>query len=476
MRKVLEYISQNKEGESIQTHSVSLTEGTVVRSLVRFSIPILLSNLLQQLYNSIDSAVLGKFAGAGALAAVGSTGALCNLLIGFFLGVATGTNVLYAMHFGAGDSRGLKKLIDSAMVISLLISVFITVFGIVFSEKLLIRMNTPAELIAPSKEYLVIFLSGTVANMVYNTGAGIIRAEGDSVRPLIYLAIGGAGNLIADILFVAFFHWGVAGAAWATVISQTVTAVLVVHRMTAFNSDYAFRPLHMRPDRLAMWDIIRISVPCGLQNAMYNISNLLVQIKINAFGTKAMAGVTAYGKIDAFIYMPMNALSLAVSTFIGQNIGAGKYSRMKKGIMACVWMGIGISAILCLGTFFGYDYFVRLFTDDTEAIAYGRQMMLFIVPVVWFYSLTDTYGGAIRGSGQTVPVTVILAVCICAFRILWLQTMLHFINDIRIVYACYPLSWILCSVVTMLYFYRKSTVWRTIRNLEKEAAAESANS
>lgn len=441
-----------------------------MRSIVRFAIPILLSNLLQQLYNSIDSAVLGRFAGADALAAVGSTGALCNLLIGFFLGVATGTNILYAMHFGAGDSKGLKKLIDSAMVLSFAISAFITAFGIGFSEKLLILMNTPSELIAPSKEYLIIFLAGTIANMVYNTGAGIIRAEGDSVRPLVYLLIGGMGNLVADILFVAVFHWGVAGAAWATVISQVVTAVLVVLRMMKFAPEYAFRPLHMAPERLAMWDIIRISIPCGLQNAMYNISNLLVQIKINSFGTKAMAGVTAYGKIDAFIYMPMNALSLAVSTFIGQNIGAGKYSRMKKGIMACVWMGLGISALLCMGTFFGYEHAVRLFTDDAEAIAYGKQMMHFIVPVVWFYSVTDTYGGAIRGSGQAVSVTVILAVCICAFRILWLQIMLHFVNDIRIVYACYPLSWILSSFVTMWFFYRKSTVWKTICNLEKGSA------
>ena len=438
-----------------------------MRSIVRFAIPILLSNLLQQLYNSIDSAVLGRFAGADALAAVGSTGALCNLLIGFFLGVATGTNILYAMHFGAGDSKGLKKLIDSAIVLSLVISAFITVFGIGFSEKLLVLMNTPSELIAPSKEYLVIFLAGTVANMIYNTGAGIIRAEGDSVRPLVYLLIGGVGNLVADVVFVAVFHWGVAGAAWATVISQVVTAVLVVLRMMKFAPEYAFRPLHMTPDRLALWDIVRISVPCGLQNAMYNISNLLVQIKINAFGTKAMAGVTAYGKIDAFIYMPMNALSLAVSTFIGQNIGAGKYRRMKKGIMACVWMGLGISAALCLATFFGYDYAIRLFTDDREAIAYGKQMMLFIVPVVWFYSVTDTYGGAIRGSGQTVAMTVILAVCICTFRILWLQVMLHFVYDIRIVYACYPLSWILSSIVTMWYFYRRSNVWKTIRDQEK---------
>lgn len=319
---------------------VNLTEGSITGSIIKFSVPILLTNLLQQLYNSIDSAVVGHFCGDAALAAVGSTGVLINLLIGFFLGLATGAGVLYAMYYGAGDHKSLKKLIDSAMLLSLIIGAVMTFVGVVFTRQLLGLMDMPQEALKPSEDYLRIYMAGTIITLVYNVGAGLIRAEGDSVRPLIYLAIGGLGNLGMDILAVGVLGMGAAGAAWATVFAQTITAVLVVIRLTKLDPSYALRPLHMKPDKITLWDVVRISVPCGLQSSMYNISNLLVQIKINAFGTVAMAGTTAYGKIDAFVYMPMAALSLAISTFVGQNIGAGRYDRMKKAIRVSLALSI----------------------------------------------------------------------------------------------------------------------------------------
>ena len=281
---------------------VNLTEGSITGSIIKFSVPILLTNLLQQLYNSIDSAVVGHFCGDAALAAVGSTGVLINLLIGFFLGLATGAGVLYAMYYGAGDHKSLKKLIDSAMLLSLIIGAVMTYVGVVFTRQLLGLMDMPQEALKPSEDYLRIYMAGTIITLVYNVGAGLIRAEGDSVRPLIYLAIGGLGNLGMDILAVGVLGMGAAGAAWATVFAQTITAVLVVIRLTKLDLSYALRPLHMKPDKVTLWDVVRISVPCGLQSSMYNISNLLVQIKINAFGTVAMAGTTAYGKIDAFVW------------------------------------------------------------------------------------------------------------------------------------------------------------------------------
>lgn len=323
---------------------VNLTEGSITGSIIKFSVPILLTNLLQQLYNSIDSAVVGHFCGDAALAAVGSTGVLINLLIGFFLGLATGAGVLYAMYYGAGDHKSLKKLIDSAMLLSLIIGAVMTFVGVVFTRQLLGLMDMPQEALKPSEDYLRIYMAGTIITLVYNVGAGLIRAEGDSVRPLIYLAIGGLGNLGMDILAVGVLGMGAAGAAWATVFAQTITAVLVVIRLTKLDPSYALRPLHIKPDKVTLWDVVRISVPCGLQSSMYNISNLLVQIKINAFGTVAMAGTTAYGKIDAFVYMPMAALSLAISTFVGQNIGAGRYDRMKKAIRVSLALSICLRA------------------------------------------------------------------------------------------------------------------------------------
>lgn len=446
----------------MKAKSINLTEGSITKSIIEFSIPLLLTNLLQQLYNSIDSAVVGHFCGDEALAAVGSTGSLINLLIGFFLGLATGAGVLYAMYYGAGDRRSLKKLIDSAMLLAVLIGAVMTAVGMIFTRQLLGIMDMPADVLDLSEEYLRIYMGGTIITLVYNVGAGLIRAEGDSVRPLLYLAVGGLGNLIMDVVAVAWLDMGVAGAAWATVLAQGITAVLVVLRLCRLDADYAFRPLHMRPDGVTTWDVVRISVPCGLQSAMYNISNLLVQIKINSFGMIAMAGLTAYGKIDAFIYMPTAALSLAISTFVGQNMGAGRYDRMKKAVQVSLVMCVLCVVGLCAVIFVFFDPLMHIFTADVEAVAFGRSMMYYLFPALWTYSFIDIFSGAIRGSGQAMQVTVICALAICVFRVLWLELLLPIYGDIRIVYLCYPVSWCLCSLALIWYYFRRSSLHRAI--------------
>ena len=446
------------------TKQISLTEGPITKSLILFAIPLLLSNLFQQLYNSIDSAVVGHYAGSAALAAVGSTGSIINLLIGFFLGIATGTSVLYAMHYGAEDHVGLKKLIDSAMIISVLAAVFISAVGIGFCRPLLEWMDTPDDVLPLSMSYLRIFFAGTIVTMVYNVGAGMIRAEGDSARPLIYLIIGGVMNLILDLLLVAVFDMGVAGAAIATVAAQAVSAVLVVWRLMHLNPADRLRPLHMKLDKVAAWDIIRISVPCGLQGSMFNIANLLVQAKINTFGTVAMAGVTAYSKIDGFIYMPIMALSLAISTYVGQNIGAGRFERVRKGIRVCLATAAGVSMLMGCAVLTFCSRLLGLFTDDPAAKEVSLQMMRFLAPFAWTFSFSDVLGGAIRGAGQAMKVTIISALCICVFRVLWLFVMLHFINDIRIVFVCYPLSWILGTTVMVLFYFKGSVILKTVKS------------
>lgn len=446
----------------MRSSSVSLTEGPITKSIIYFSVPILLSNLFQQLYNSIDSAVVGSFAGDTALAAVGSTGSLINLLIGFFLGISTGAGILYAMHYGAGDYPGLKKLIDNALLLSIAAGAVISVAGIALAEKMLLWMGTPPEVLPHSKQYLQIYLGGTVITMVYNVGAGLIRAEGDSTRPLIYLIIGGVSNLFLDLLFVAVFGMGAAGAALATVLAQLVSAVLIVLRLTRLREDYRLRPLKMKPDKLSCWDITRISVPCGLQSSMFNISNLLVQAKINSFGSVAMAGVAAYSKIDGFIYMPMMALSLAVSTYVGQNIGAGQFVRVKKGIRVCLLLAIGTGLAMGSAVLLSCNSLLSLFTKDPAAREFALQMMWYMAPFAWVFVFSDILGGAMRGAGDAVKVTIITAVCICVFRILWLSFLLRFIHDIRIVYLCYPVSWILSSSVMSAVFLKGPGVKRTI--------------
>ena len=443
---------------------MSLTEGSITKGLILFAVPILLSNLFQQLYNSVDSMVVGNYVGSAALAAVGSTGSLINLLIGFFLGIATGTGVLYAMHYGAEDYPGLKKLIDCAMVLSVGVGVVISVLGIAFSRQMLVLMDTPDDVLDPANQYLRIYLAGTIITMIYNVGAGMLRAEGDSTRPLIYLVIGGVTNLILDLLLVAVFDMGVAGAAIATVAAQLVSAVLTVIRLTKLDARYRFRPLRMELNALTMWDIIRISVPCGLQSSMFNIANLLVQAKINSFGTAAMAGVTAYTKLDGFIYMPMNAMALAISTYVGQNIGAGKFSRIRKGIRVAMLSSLGATLVLEAAVLLFSAPLLDLFTDEPDAKTYALQMMLYLAPTNWLFIPSDVLGGAIRGAGQAMKVTIISAVCICVFRVIWLIVTLHFDHNIRYVFLCYPTSWLLSSAAMGIFYFKSAVIRKTLQS------------
>lgn len=440
-----------------------LTEGPIFKGLIFFTIPLLLSNLFQQLYNSVDSLVVGNYAGDLALAAVGSTGSLINLLIGFFMGISTGANILYAMHYGAGDHIGLKKLIDSALLLSAICGAVISVLGVALSEQMLIWMDTPEDVLPLSTSYLRIYLGGTIITLIYNVGAGMIRAEGDSTRPLVYLMIGGVVNLILDLVFIAWLGWGVVGAAWATVIAQLVSAILIVIRLTKLNEAYRLNIFKMRMDKLAVWDITRISVPCGLQGSMFSISNLLVQTKINSFGSIAMAGVTAYSKIDGFIYMPIMAISLAVSTYVGQNIGAGKFDRIGKGIKQCLIMGVAAAVIMGGSVMLLGENVVGLFTKTPEAQVYALEQMKFMAPFVWVFVFSDVLGGAIRGAGSTTSVTIISALSICVFRILWLTILLPLNNDIHILFLCYPVSWTISSVATTIYYFKGSAIKGVLR-------------
>lgn len=432
---------------------VSLTQGPIAKGLIAFAFPIFLSNLFQQLYNSIDAAVVGTYAGDAALAAVGSTGSLINLLIGLFLGLATGAGILYAMHYGAGDWQGLKKLIDGAMFLAVATGFVISVLGVIFSRRMLVWVSTPDDVIDLSTTYLRIYLAGTIITMVYNVGAGLLRAEGDSKRPLLYLVAGGLTNLVLDLLFVAVFDMGVAGAAIATVVAQLVSAVLVVWRLMRLDERYRFRPFHMTLDKLTLWDLTRISVPCGLQSSMFNIANLLVQAYINSFGSVTMAGCAAYSKIDGFIYMPTSALSLALSTYVGQNIGAGLYSRIAKGIRMALFSALALVIVMSGCVLLFCNQLIGLFTTEPDAQAVALQQMWYLAPFAWIFVFSDVLGGAIRGAGDAMKVTIVSASCICVFRVIFLVVLLHFFHDIRIVFSCYPISWCLSSItMTLLYF------------------------
>lgn len=442
----------------------TMTDGSVWKGLLFFAIPIMLSNVLQQMYNTIDSAVVGIWAGSQELAAVGSTGALINLLVGLFLGISTGAGVIYATFFGAKDEKNLRRVIDNSIILSVIAGVFLTIIGIAFAPQLLRLMNTPDDVLDLAVTYLRIYFSGVTVMLVYNVGAGLIRAGGDSRRPLYYLIVSGLLNLVLDILFVASFDMGVAGAAWATVISQACSAVLVVIHMMRFPKEYRLSVRSIRYDKITAMKIIKLAVPCGVQSAMFNIANLLVQIKINSFGSVAMAGVAAYTKIDGFVYTPTQAISLAVSTYVGQNIGAGRTERVKKGINCAVIIVLCSSITLGGTVLLTGRHLLHLFTTDEAVVEFGLQMMYVMATTNWIFAPADVLSGAMRGAGAATQVTIINALCICLFRILFLTFVLPFYMNISFVFLVYPLSWILCTICIFIY-YKKGN-WMKNRVLD----------
>lgn len=444
--------------------SANLTEGPIISGIVAFALPLMLSNLFQQLYNSIDSAVVGSFAGDISLAAVGSTAALINLLIGFFLGIATGTGVLYAIRYGASDWAGLKKICDAAMFLAFTAALVIGMGGIVFAPRLLRWIDMPEDVLPIAIVYLRIYLAGNVPNLLYNVAAGMIRAAGDSKRPLLYLGASGCLNLILDLLFVAGLGMGAPGAAVATVLAQLLSCVLAVGRLMRLPEEYRFRPTKMRLDRGAILDVIRISVPCGLQAAMFNISNLLVQARINSFGSVVMAGTTAYGKLDGFIYMPTGALSLTASTYVGQNTGAGHMERVRQGVRLCLGLSLAVSLSMGGLVIALFRPAIGMFTSEPEVMAVARQEMLYLATMAWVFTFSDILGGAMRGAGEATPVMLISALCICVYRIIWLTLVLSLFRDIRMVFLCYPTSWALSSAVMAIYYLCFSKLRKMIKN------------
>lgn len=450
--------------------SANLMNGSIIKGLVFFALPLLLSNLFQQLYNAVDSAVVGTYAGEVSLAAVGGTAALINLLIGFFLGIATGTGVLYALRYGASDWKGLKKICDAAIFLSTVSAAAITLFGMVFTTYLLRMTQMPENVLPEATVYLRIYLAGTIPNLLYNVAAGMIRAKGDSTRPLIYLGLSGVTNLLLDLLFVAVLKMGAAGAALATILAQLLSCVLSMGYLMRLPEEYRFRPFSMHPDSAAIRDVIHISVPCGLQSAMFNISNLLVQVRINSFGSTVMAGTTAYGKLDGFIYMPTGALSLTVSTYVGQNIGAMHFDRVRRGIRLCLLLSLAVAVCMETAVIVLFRPAIGLFTNHEDVVEVARQEMWFLAPFAWIFIFSDILGGAMRGAGEATPVMLISALCICVFRIIWLTLVLHFFNDIRVVYLVYPISWTLSSVAMAAYYFLRSRLKTIMGTSQKQSA------
>lgn len=432
-----------------------MTEGVIWKELLFFSIPLLLGNLFQQLYNTVDSIIVGNFCGKNALAAVGSSNPIINLLVSFFMGLSIGAGVIISRYFGARDQEKLHDAVHTSIALTLATGLFMTIFGYLASPLVLELVGTPAKVMDNSVLYLQVYFLGILGVMLYNMGSGILRAIGDSKNPLYFLIISSLTNIVLDLLFVVTFDMGIAGAAWATLISQCLSAVLTMILLVRSKAEYRviLKDIKMKKDMLI--SIIRIGLPSGIQNAIVSFSNVIVQKNINSFGASAMAGCGSYTKIDGFAILPVMSFSMAMTTFVGQNMGAKKYDRVKQGAKTGMIMSCSITAAIALILFLFAPNILRIFSADEKVLYYGILMMRTVVPGYLFLAISHALSGVIRGAGLTTVPMIVMVCCWCFLRMAWILSMMPIFHDIRVVFWGYTLTW-LASCICMYAYYKKA--------------------
>lgn len=449
-----------------------ITEGVIWKQLLFFFFPILLGTLFQQLYNTADTVVVGRFVGTKALAAVGgSTGQIVNLVVNFFVGLASGATVIIARYYGARDRIKLNNALHTAIALSIVGGVVTAVAGILLTPFLLQMMNTPADVIEGSTTYLRIYFAGIIFVFVYNIGSGILRAVGDSKRPLYFLIVCCFLNIFLDILFVVYLKLGVKGAAFATVISQAVSALLVILSLTKSVDIYRLRPNKIRFYKSLLIAIVTIGLPAGLQSVMYGISNIIIQTSLNSLGTETVAAHTAFAKIDAIYWMISGAFSVSIITFIGQNYGARKFDRMKKSIKVCLFMDLIASLLLTTVMMVAGPYLLRLFTSDQEVIEIGMQIIHIIAPSYALFIFIEILSSSLRGMGNVVIPMLMTCGGVCVLRILWIFLFVRTHLSVTTILMSYPISWGFTAVLFIIYFmfYQKKFFRRCMEETETPA-------
>lgn len=433
--------------------SMDMTSGSIVRLLIAFSLPLLMGNIFQQLYNTVDSLVVGNFVGKEALAAVGSTTPVINTLITFFNGVSLGATVIISRYFGAHNDERLHAAIETTLALTFISGVVCTVVGIYGAPWLLRLMDTPEDVLPSASVYLKIYFAGVSGLLLYNMGSGILRAVGDTRRPLYFLIFSSIMNIILDLLFVIVFHMGISGVAYATIISQFVSSFLILYLLTKSRENYRFVWKDLRVDLSIVRQIFSVGLPAGLQQAITSFSNVYVQSYINGFGSGCMAGWSSYSKIDTFVMLPMMSMGQATTTFVSQNIGAKNLERAKKGANRALLMSITISVAIAAILWLLAPQFVSLFTQDQEVVSYG---VLFLRQNIFFLaisSLTQVYSGTLRGVGNSTTPMILMLVSYVAFRQVYLYLVKQVCYIPSLIGFGYPAGWIVCALLTTLYYW-----------------------
>jgi len=442
----------------------AITEGVIWKQLLIFFFPILLGTFFQQLYNTADAMIVGKFVGKEALAAVGgATGNLTGLLVGFFVGLSSGATVILSQFFGGRKHQEVSDTVHTAAAMALAFGAFLTIFGYTMSPTILRWMGTPENIMNDAVTYIRIYFIGMIPNLIYNIGSGVLRAVGDSRRPLYFLIVSTMTNIVLDVILVVGFEMGVAGAGLATILSQAVSAVLVVMTLMRSHTIYRLEARKIRFHGQIFAKVIRIGLPAGLQSVMYSMSNVVVQTSVNAFGTDVLAGWTSYSKLDGLFWMIVGAFGVSITTFVGQNFGARRYDRMKKSVLVCMGMTAGatvaLSALLIL---FG-PYAFRLFSDDAAVIAKGMEILHLLAPTWLLYISIEILSGAVRGAGDSLRPTLFTLFGVCLLRVSWLTLIAPRIGTLAAVAVCYPITWTITSALFIVYYLRGRWLKRCIQ-------------
>jgi len=438
--------------------NINLTEGSIIQGIILFAIPLLLTNFLQQLYNTADLMIVGRFAGKNPMAAVGATGPVSNLLIGLFLGLTTGASVIISLYYGSNDREALKRSVGCSYFLGFVSGLLITVFGYFTTPFFLRIMDTPPEILQDATTYMRVFFLGTVPILIYNMGASILRATGDSKRPFNFLCVSALVNIVLDLIFVGYLQMSVLGAGLATLASQVTSAILVTYSLLKADSAYKLRKSEIKLHKHEAKRIFEVGIPTGVQTALLSLTNVIFQAKINSFGPNAIAGVAAEGRIDGFIFMSLQAIALAATTFSGQNFGAKKFDRLREGMRVSLMIVFGISFILSLIAYFLASPLIAIFNPDPGVVAYGADFLKILSLGIWSFGLSETISGFIRGSGHAMGPMIISLLTICILRLVVVHFAMPIFNSIRVISVIYPVSYFANLVIMALYF--KFGSWR----------------
>lgn len=434
--------------------STVMTEGSIWKKILFFSIPLILGNLFQQLYNTVDSIIVGNYIGSEALAAVGSSGSLINLLIGFCIGASAGAGVVIAQFYGAQDREGVRKAVHTTIAIAIAAGAVLTVVGIVATPILLKAMGTPQEVFDQASIYLKVYFGGILFSVVYNMSAGILNAVGNSKRSLVYLMIAATSNIFLDLLFVVVLKMGIVGAAIATDISQLLSCIFIILFLVRSEDVYRVKLKDIRCYNNLLGKILKIGLPTGVQNIVISLSNVIVQSSVNSFGAVAMAGFAAYIKVDGFNILPVLSFSMAATTFVGQNVGAGRLDRVKKGMYVSVAMGIIYTVCTGILLLAFAPQVIGVFTQNGKVVEYGVYIMKFFCPFYWMLGILHILAGTIRGTGKTMQAMVVFLFSLCIFRVLWIWGAMSVSHKIGGVMLGYPLSWLVGLVMILIYVWK----------------------